>query len=150
MPDQAFLTVYEKAGSLFQPDTLIAFQYFNAVQKKTQLAPEQRLMLAVFEDAIRCFQKYVHAQDGKGKKLFQEAEEWISEENTDWPFSFEQICEVLGFGSNYLRKRLMQWRKEESASSKKIHRLIAKRKNEEFDRSASDEAPCRLRKAAGG
>jgi hypothetical protein len=150
MPDQAFLKVDEKSGSLFQPDTLIAYQYFNTVQKKSALEPEKRLMLAVFEDAIRCFQRYVHAQDEKGRKLFREAEEWISEKNTEWAFSFEQICEVSGFDPNYLRKMLMQWKRRKSASSKKVHRLIAKRQSEKFGRSAFDAARCMLRKGAGG
>ena len=36
-------------------------------------------MLAILEDAIACFQKYVFAADAKGKALFQEAEDWIQQ-----------------------------------------------------------------------
>jgi hypothetical protein len=44
-------------------------------------------MLAVLEDAIECFQQHVLAQYVWEKKLFQEAEDWILESNSDWLFS---------------------------------------------------------------
>src|SRR5919198_3904175 len=71
---------------------------------------EEKLMLAVLENAVECFQKYVFAKDEKGKKLFQEAEEWISDKNSDWLYSFENICEVLGLHPDYMRRGLMGWK----------------------------------------
>jgi len=46
----------EKIASLFQPDTLLSAQYFDTLRRKTLLEPEKRLMLAILEDAINCFQ----------------------------------------------------------------------------------------------
>ncbi len=37
-----------------------------------------------------------------GRKLF---------ENDEWLFSFENICEVLGFNLVYIRQRLLRWKK---------------------------------------
>ena len=91
------LSVDEKVASLFQPDTVLPDQYFETFRRKVILEPEKRLMLAVLEDAIACFQKCIFARDKKGKTIFREAEEWMSDENSDGPFSFENICEVLGF-----------------------------------------------------
>ena len=70
-------------------------------------------MLAVLEDAVACFQKYVHARDNKGKALFREAEEWILEENSDWIFSFESICETLGIDPSYLREGVIKWKEKQ-------------------------------------
>lgn len=67
-------------------------------------------MLAVLDDAIACFRKFIFAQDRKGKTLFHEAEEWILEENSDWLFSFETVCEVLDFNPDYVRKGLIRWK----------------------------------------
>jgi hypothetical protein len=39
---------------------------------------------------VEDFQEYVHARDAIQKKLFQEAEEWILEKDTDW-FSLLRI-----------------------------------------------------------
>ena len=48
------------------------------------LEPEKKLMLAILEDAVACFQKYVFARDGKGKALFRETEDWVLEQQGDW------------------------------------------------------------------
>jgi hypothetical protein len=87
------------------------------------LDPEQRLMLAVLEDAVSCFQKYPLAKDTRRKKLFHEAEDWILEQNSDWLFSFESICEVSGLNPQYIRQGLMRWREKEQAARRnaKIH-----------------------------
>jgi hypothetical protein len=72
---------------------------------------EQKLMLAVLENAIEQFQEYALAEDPRGKALFQEVEEWLSEKNGDWLFSFESICETLQFSPDYLLQGLLLWRK---------------------------------------
>ena len=71
---------------------------------------EEGLMLAVLADAVEYFQKYALAEDEKGKKLFQEEEEWILEKNSDWLFSFENICEALRLDPNYIRQGLLSWK----------------------------------------
>jgi hypothetical protein len=71
---------------------------------------EERLMLAVLEDAIECFQQHVLAQYVWEKKLFQEAEDWILESNSDWLFSFENICQALQLNPDYIRRGLLVWK----------------------------------------
>jgi hypothetical protein len=63
--------------------------------KKTIRQGEERLMFAVLESAVEDFQKYVLARKPSGKKLFQEAEEWFLDKDSDELFSFENICETL-------------------------------------------------------
>jgi hypothetical protein len=72
---------------------------------------EEKLMLAVLENAIEQFQEYALAEDPKGKAMFVEAEEWLSEKNSDWFFSFENICETLRLSPDYLLQGLILWRK---------------------------------------
>jgi hypothetical protein len=64
----------------------------------------------VLEDAIECFQKYLFAQNERGKRSFQEAEDWILEKNSDWLFSFHSICEALELNPDYLRQGLLRWK----------------------------------------
>ncbi len=45
-------------------------------------------MFAVLESAVEDFQKYVLARKPSGKKLFQEAEEWFLDKDSDELFSF--------------------------------------------------------------
>ncbi len=98
--------------SLLQPDPVDIARYFETFRGKGPLGSEERLMLAVLEDAIMCFQKYAWARDGKGERLFLEAEGWILEGDCDWPFSFENICEVLRLDPQYMRRGLVLWKEQ--------------------------------------
>ena len=72
-------------------------------------------MLAVLEDAIGCFQNFVCAKDKRQKKWFLEAEEWFNEEESEWIFSFENICDVLRLDPQYLRQGLISWKRKRLA-----------------------------------
>ena len=69
-------------------------------------------MLAVLEDAVNCFQDNVLAQNGKRKRLFEEAEEWILAGDRGWFFSFENICEVCGINPEYVSQGLLRWKEK--------------------------------------
>jgi len=102
--------VEETFTALFQPDTLVQDEYFEVFRRETCLEPEKKLMSAVFDDAISCFQHYTFARDKKRAALFREAENWIKEKNDDGFFSFENICEILGFNPGYVRQGLLRWK----------------------------------------
>jgi hypothetical protein len=67
-------------------------------------------MLAVLESAVEYFQKYVLVRKSSGKQLFREAEEWFLDKENEAPYSFENICETLGFHPDHIRKGLMAWK----------------------------------------
>jgi hypothetical protein len=107
--DQTGLTPDESIGFLFQPDSLLSAHYFGTLRRNTFLEPEKRLMLALLEDAIHCFQDNLLTQNVRSRRLFEEAEEWIVEVDGDWVFSFENICEAWGFNPAYVRQDLLRW-----------------------------------------
>jgi len=102
----------QEIAFLFEPDTLLSAQYFENFRSKTLLEPEKSLMLGVLDDAVNCFQENLLAKSGRGRKPFDEAEEWILDEARDCIFSFENICEVLGFSGEYLRHDLVRWKEK--------------------------------------
>jgi hypothetical protein len=108
---------YLGLGSLFEPDILTTSRYQATYQRRFHLEPERMLMLAVLEDAIVCFQENVAAMAPKRKALFREAEEWILNEDNSYLYSFENICDDLGFEPFYLRQGLMQWKERALAQS---------------------------------
>ena len=82
-------TLTEQEGwimNMFEPDSLLPEQFYGTFKAK-QLEPERRLMLAVLEDAVRCFQKYLLAEDERGQALFREAEAWLMDSQSDGFFS---------------------------------------------------------------
>ena len=108
-------------------ETVFATVYDISLEtfRRSYLEPEQKLMLAVLDNAIACFQNYAFTRDRKAKVLFQEAEDWVQDTNSDWPFSFANVCETLGFDPDYLRQGLGQWKaaKLESRAKGKIYQL---------------------------
>ncbi len=100
----------DEMASMFQPDSLLPVQYFENFRRKVQTEPEKRLLLAVLEDALACYQKHFSSRGGRGMRLFRETEEWIFREDSTRPFSFTNICEVVGFDPQYIRSGLHKWR----------------------------------------
>lgn len=96
-------------GSLLQPDAIASDQFFNTLRRKTALEPEKRLMLAMLEDAISSIQRNYDARNTRNARLFQEAKDWIVQEDADWVFSFENVCEHLGLNPAYVREGLLRW-----------------------------------------
>ena len=116
-------TLDEKLPGLFEPDTLLPIQYFEAMRRKHLLEGEKRLILSVLEDAVECFMKCIESQTNKGQRLFRDADEWINLEDKRWVFSFDNVCEMLDINADYMRAGLRRW---------KERKLVAiQRRNEE-------------------
>ncbi len=93
---------------LFEPDVLLRDSF--GVRSGAMVSREKRLMLAVLENALDSYQKYVLARDGQGRQMYEEAVEWLESTNTDWLFSYRNICETLDINADYLRRGLEGWR----------------------------------------
>jgi hypothetical protein len=106
--DEGGLANDEKIASLFQPDFLLSAQYFGNL-RKTLLEPEKKLMFAILEDAISCYQNNLTAHSVRGKRFFEETKSWIAAVGNDWIFSFENVCEALGLNPQYVRQGLLRW-----------------------------------------
>lgn len=98
---------------MFEPDTLLPEQYFSLLGRKP-LQGEKRLLLAMLEDAVHCFQTYLLAKKPHERRLFQESEEWINSTDGLWFFSFENICDVLGINPGRMRNALKEWKEEQT------------------------------------
>jgi hypothetical protein len=88
---------------MLQAEIILAPPDFAPRRKQ---APEQRLVIAILQEAIHSVQKYRFAKDRRGLRLFEEARRWFLAEASDWPYSFESICEVIDLDSNAVRQRL--------------------------------------------
>lgn len=111
--------VEEMVESAFQPDALAAHEYMGKLHSKQPFEPEKRLMFAVLDDAVRSYQTYVLAQASANKRLFRDAEKWIWDNDWDWPFSFCNICDVLGLDPYFLRRGLLRSRENLLAADSK-------------------------------
>ncbi len=103
---------------IFGPALVMPEQFFGADESLSAVSGERRLMLAVLEDAVFCYQSYALSRDARRKFEFSEAKSWIENDDRDWPFSFENICAVLGFDPECLRSGL----REQIGASNRLER----------------------------
>jgi len=114
-------TLDEKLPGLFEPDTLLPIQYFEAMRRKHLLEGEKRLVLSVLEDAVECYMKCIDSATNKGQRLFRDAEEWINLEDKKWVFSFDNVCEMLDVNPEYLRRGLRDWKSRKLEAIERAH-----------------------------
>lgn len=100
----------DKALAVFQPDTLLSDEFLSTFRRKSPLEPEKVLMLAILEDAVNCFQDNLGATCKRKKTLHAEAEEWILDDDRAYFFSFGNVCEALGYDTQYVRSGLIRWK----------------------------------------
>ena len=101
---------------LFGPEIVLPEQIINGYRNDSYLSGEKALMLAVLEDGIRCFQEHLRNPRLNPRLLSEQAEEWISAEDWDWPFSFNNVCETLGLDPEALRSALLRWKAKLTAN----------------------------------
>jgi hypothetical protein len=96
----------EASGSgVLLPDLLTRAQYYSSPES----SPYCRLLVAVLEDAIRCFQRNFGATRARRQMLFQEAKEWLFDPNGTALMSCRMVCESLGIEPALLRRQLREW-----------------------------------------
>jgi hypothetical protein len=97
----------QDTGKLFEPDAILPAQFYAMFKCNQYKEPERRLMVAVLEDAVSCLSMNPRDCNLRQRKQYEEAKQWVTaEEETDWIFSFTNICEVLGMDPSYLRRGL--------------------------------------------
>ena len=92
---------------LFEPETLLPTQVYDSTHRP--LTPEKRLMIATLADALNCFQRYHFARSRRDRRASTEAERWLMSTDREWPFSFENICDLLSINAHLVRGVLHNW-----------------------------------------
>jgi hypothetical protein len=93
---------------ILEPDVFLPSQFYGTGGLSRQLDGEKRLMIAILKDAVECLNKYRGARSSLGSSQYHNALEWVEDEGTEWLFSFNNICDLLGFDPGYLRKMLIK------------------------------------------
>lgn len=96
-------------GRLFEPDAVLPDQFYAMFKNTPYREPERRLMVAILEDAVSCLSTDLRGCNFRQRKQYEEAKEWVTtDEESEWIFSFRNICEVLGMDPDYLRRGLIR------------------------------------------
>src|SRR5258708_427661 len=87
---------------------LMPAQYADLVRRNHTLEGELKLLMAVLEDAIRCYLRNVDAKEGERRREFIEVRNWFESGfgGRAGIFGFENLCEALGIEPRRLLSRL--------------------------------------------
>jgi hypothetical protein len=97
---------------ILEPDIFLPSQFYGAGGLSRKLEGEKRLMIAILKDAVECLEKYRGARTSAGRSHYENAIEWVKDTDTEWLFSFTNICDLLGFDPDYMREVLMKREKK--------------------------------------
>ena len=67
----------------------------------------RRLLLAVLEDAVACWSRYLHAHSPRERQMFRETQDWFWAKDQPGLFAFESICQHLALDPDSIRCRLI-------------------------------------------
>ena len=84
-------------------------QLFPEFPGEGRIPGERRLMLAVLEDAIGILVKHRDASERCARVLYYETAAWVRSDETEWPFSFVNVCEAIGFSPSCVRRGLSRF-----------------------------------------
>jgi hypothetical protein len=115
------------------------------IRSGRKMRPEEELAIAVLEDAVHTLQRYVVANNRAARKLVAEVDEWFACNDTDHPFTFVSICDVLALDVAYARSGIRRWRESRQIALRTQPRILPLTGRRPGERVA----PSRLRAAPG-
>lgn len=124
MRTESQLTIGRNDGTDLEPDLVLPSQFFARPCAGSLLRPEQRLALAVLEDAVAAFQTNATAKHEPGRRLYAEAAAWLASDDTGWPFSFVNVCDAVGLDPERIRCGLRRWSMQQQSAGET--RLVAR------------------------
>jgi hypothetical protein len=117
IPERKKLEIQSAHGSasyerVVDAGLLLPIQYVDLVRRNQVIEGELKLLLAVLEDAIRCYLRNANAKDGERRRDFVEVRNWFEAgaggggcRRADI-FSFDNLCAALGIEPRCLLARL--------------------------------------------
>ncbi len=97
-------------GKAIDAGLLLPGQYADLVRRNHVIEGELKLLLAVLEDAIRCYLRNVNSKEGERHRDFVEVRNWFEGNKSGARrgdiFSFDNLCAALGIEPLVLLTRL--------------------------------------------
>jgi len=132
---RAFLTgtmgwdLPDLAGVKYATAIVLPEQFYQTASNPSQGRPEADLMRAVLEDAVQCIRVGLNTPNRRHQRLAREAQQWFESQEMSWPFSFLNICAVLGLDPHYIRGGLRGWQHQRPLWMAKTKRRVVRRRN---------------------
>lgn len=110
-----------RVPSDFHDEAIRPDQHYCASRSGPLADGEKRLMIAILQDAMACAKSAIQQGGTRGDPDLEMAMAWFEDEDTEYIFSFESICEFLDLRAEDVREQLdrLRWqaRKERHATA---------------------------------
>ena len=105
--------------SLLEGECVMPVQ-FAGINRGDARPPEHRLLFAVLEDAVRCWQLHAKATDEHGKEAFAEVAGWFASDDDASPFAFVNICQLFRLEPAAIRDGLRRWAERSREANRRV------------------------------
>ena len=79
----------------------------ETVEAVATSGPEVALAKGVLVQAKQDLRRFLAAEDRIGREIYADAYSWVVSDDLWWPYSFLNVCEVLGLAPDALREELL-------------------------------------------
>jgi len=114
----------DEVGVRVEPEVVLPAQVFD---RRADLQPEKRLMLAILEDATATLLRRPTPRHAGKRRALRETEAWLDSPDTESPFAFIRICEALGLDAQWLRTGLARAQVAREGEPRKYRRRLVRR-----------------------
>src|SRR6266404_3333650 len=79
----------------------------NAVNDYTSEKSQKDLAAGVLKQAAQDLRRFNSATSAVERELYLDAHSWLTSEDSSWPFSFVNVCQLLNLPAESLRQELL-------------------------------------------
>lgn len=78
-------------------------EFGGAPDKANPIEPERALAAGVLRQAANDLRRFRESEDAVGREMYWDARSWFLSNDTEWPYSFLNVCYSLGIAPENIR-----------------------------------------------
>jgi hypothetical protein len=105
-PTIAHLKIQEDGSDSTPPVQTLASldkEFASALDKANPIEPERALAAGVLRQAANDLRRFHESEDAVGREMYWDARSWFLSNDTEWPYSFLNVCHSLGIAPENIR-----------------------------------------------
>ena len=105
-PTIAHLKIQEDGSDSTPPVQTLASldkEFAGALDKANPIEPERALAAVVLRQAANDLRRFRESEDAVGREMYWDARSWFLSNDTEWPYSFLNVCHSLGIAPENIR-----------------------------------------------
>ena len=105
-PTIAHLKIQEDGSDSTPPVQTLASldkEFAGALDKANPIEPERALAAGVLRQAANDLRRFHESEDAVGREMYWDPRSWFLSNDTEWPYSFLNVCHSLGIAPENIR-----------------------------------------------